>query len=535
MKLTGKSNLVFAFCILILQGACKKEEAPTLTTREITNITMSSASSGGYISDDGGSEILTCGVCWGVGSHPTVKDSHTEDKAVSGSFTSSITGLETATTFFVRAYATNKYGTGYGNALTITIQPFPPTVVTAQITSITETSAICGGSVTATNGISLLEGGCCWSKNPHPTIEDIYSHKSLNGNTFTSRINGLIEGCTTYYVRSFVIYTVYGSSKYYIAYGNEVSFQTSPVIPEVETGSVSNITVAGATIEAMVLSNGGSAVIRKGICMDTIGDPSINNNIYLNEGGANDFDISITGLKEASVYYVRAFATNGVGTGYGEIAQFRTKYETVTDINGPITDIAGNIYHTIKIGSQIWMKENLRTDKFNDNSSIPLVTVDALWKNSDSAYCWWGNNVDSIYGCLYNWKAVNTGKLCPDGWHVPSFAEVETLINFLGGYSVAGKALKEAGTLHWDNNLGSTDNASGFTALPGGVRYYEGDFRRFSNTGYWWTATKFGIISDLECAHVLILSSIRDYIYIDTSEIDYTFLSNGCSIRCIND
>lgn len=144
-----------------------------------------------------------------------------------------------------------------------------------------------------------------------------------------------------------------------------------------------------------------------------------------------------------------------------------------------VTDIDGNVYHTVTIGTQVWMVENLKVTKLNDGTSIPYLTCSIpIWLNHKTpCYCWYNDAVinKNIYGGLYNWYAVNTGKLCPTGWHVPSVSEFTTLMDYLGGQSVAGGKLKEQGNSHWAmptsdcRNVNSTSsNESGFTGLPGG-------------------------------------------------------------------
>ncbi|MBG0861138.1 MAG: TIR domain-containing protein [Bacteroidales bacterium] len=161
--------------------------------------------------------------------------------------------------------------------------------------------------------------------------------------------------------------------------------------------------------------------------------------------------------------------------------------------SGRVKDIDGNEYNIVKIGNQVWMAENLKTTKYNDGTAIPFVVDDKLWLNlNTSGYCWYKNdfNNKSIYGALYNWHAVNTGKLCPKYWHVPTDEEWTALIKYLGGDSIAGGKLKEKGTIHWlAPNTGAT-NESGFTALPGGYRYASGSFSSIGYIGCWWSATE---------------------------------------------
>jgi len=198
-----------------------------------------------------------------------------------------------------------------------------------------------------------------------------------------------------------------------------------------------------------------------------------------------------------------------------------------------VTDIDGNVYNTVTIGTQVWLKENLMTTKYNDSTAIPLVTNSIAWDTiTTPAYCNYNNttNTDTIniYGRLYNWYAVNTGKLCPKGWHVADTTEWSALITHLGGDSVAGEHLKEAGTTHWLSPNTGADNNSGFTALPAGCRYGNnyGVFWDFGNYAGFWVATKsFG---DYAWYH--------DINYFNTNIYKgVSYMGNGFSVRCLKD
>lgn len=158
-----------------------------------------------------------------------------------------------------------------------------------------------------------------------------------------------------------------------------------------------------------------------------------------------------------------------------------------------VTDIDGNIYQTVSLGTQTWMKENLKVTRFNDGSPIPRVTDGMAWEQLVApAYCWYRNDTANgeIYGALYNWYAIGSGKLAPEGWRCPTAEDWNTLANFLGGDSIAGGRMKEAGFSHWlDPNTGAT-NSSGFTALPGGVRDEFGTFDYLGYIGGWWCSTE---------------------------------------------
>jgi uncharacterized protein (TIGR02145 family) len=166
-----------------------------------------------------------------------------------------------------------------------------------------------------------------------------------------------------------------------------------------------------------------------------------------------------------------------------------------------VTDVDGNVYHTVTIGSQVWMVENLKTTKYNDGTQIPLVTGDSAWAASTTpAYCWYQNNngFKNTYGALYNAFVIQTGKLAPAGWRIPTFNDFNGLITFLGGSNVAGCKLNEAGNSHWEQYDGVTaTNSSGFTAIGGGYRdiyvspQYNQYFAPFSSMGedcFFWGA-----------------------------------------------
>lgn len=196
-------------------------------------------------------------------------------------------------------------------------------------------------------------------------------------------------------------------------------------------------------------------------------------------------------------------------------------------IPNTLTDIDGNVYHTVIIGTQTWMVENLKTTKYRNGSPIMNSYGDSAWNNECPAYSWYYNDstYGNVYGALYNWYAVNSGLLCPKGWHIPTYAEWTTLVNYLGGEDVSCDKLKEAGQNHWLNNSSAT-NESGFTALPGSYRGIGGGYCGVGSEGLWWSSTE----SD---------NSNAWYIRISNKAIIHTSLDNnkclGYSIRCIKD
>ena len=236
---------------------------------------------------------------------------------------------------------------------------------------------------------------------------------------------------------------------------------------------------------------------------------------------------NITGLLPGIIYHFRVKAVNELGEIVGDDITFKTC---------TIADIDGNGYNTVTIGTQVWMTENLKTIKYNDGTSIPLVTDYTSWQQvlSAPAYCWYNNDeltFKDAYGALYNWYAVddssNGGKnVCPIGWHVPTDEEWTTLTTYLGGESVAGGKLKETGTIHWlFPNTGAT-NETGFTALPSGYRYPNGLFSIVGTYGGWWSSSK---DSTSFAYYRLIYSDFRSVHRVNT---DKQF---GFSVRCLQD
>ncbi len=192
-----------------------------------------------------------------------------------------------------------------------------------------------------------------------------------------------------------------------------------------------------------------------------------------------------------------------------------------------VIDADANTYSTVKIGTQVWMAENLKTTQYNNSTPIPLIEDNDEWLAlSTPAYCWYNNEESTyktIYGALYNWYALdattNGGRnVCPTGWHVPTETEWTTLITYLG--SLAGGRLKESGITHWESpNIDGIDDSK-FTALPGGVRW-NGIFYSIDVAGFWWSSTD-NVFFRLE--------NSSGYASISTLE-----KQSGFSVRCLQD
>jgi uncharacterized protein (TIGR02145 family) len=276
--------------------------------------------------------------------------------------------------------------------------------------------------------------------------------------------------------------------------------------PILDAGSVSKIYGTSATLSGNISDEGSDQVTLRGFVWSTTENPSLETNLGKLEcgSGSGSFIGVLTNLSPATTYYVKSFATNDVGTSYGNQSSFKTLGEACPGLS-QVSDIEGNIYNTICIANKCWMAENLKTTKYNDNTDIPNVTINSEWKvQTEGAYSVYNNEESNkdIYGALYNYYAVETGKLCPSGWHVPTDNEWKELEGTVDSeYSV--------GNVVWDNeawrgsdsgkNLKTPDiwlssesqqglDTYGFSALPGGCREVEtGEFQRIEEWGLWWS------------------------------------------------
>lgn len=247
------------------------------------------------------------------------------------------------------------------------------------------------------------------------------------------------------------------------------------------------------------------------------GGGSVSSGVYFNLD-----NLTLGTAPNEKVYTYKQWAIIGITPGSGS--------------SSTVTDIDGNQYNTVTIGEQTWMAENLKTTKDCDGVGIPLITVNSVWPTLTTPGCGWYNNDianKDIYGALYNWYAVQSGKLCPTGWHVPSDDDWTILSDFLGGPHVAGGKLKEVGTVHWRGpsieNIGATDDY-GFTALPGGYRHpavgeFGGNFYNITGLGIWWSSTK----SSTTNAFVRIMGWDNTSVSPQTA----ADLKTGSSVRCL--
>ncbi len=287
------------------------------STTAASFITQTTAISGGNVTSESGAAVTSRGVCWSnTTSSPTILNSKTVDGTGLGTFTSSLTSLAPGITYYVRAYATNSVGTGYGPAISVrTLSATIPTSVTTNtISSITQTTATGGGNISNDGGAAVTSRGVCWSNTTSsPTTTNSKTIDGTGIGTFTSSLTGLLTN-TTYYVRA------YATNSAGTAYGPAISVRTlSATIPTgVTTKTISSITQTTANSGGTVSNDGGAPITTRGVCWsNTTSSPTISNSKSINGSGTGSFTSSIIDLSPNTTYFVRAYATNSVGTAYG--------------------------------------------------------------------------------------------------------------------------------------------------------------------------------------------------------------------------
>lgn len=458
---------------------------PTVTTSQPTYVSINSATSGGVVTSAGSSSVSARGVCWSTSQNPTVSNDKTTNGTGVGSFTSSITSLVAGTTYYVRAYATNSYGTSYGNQYTFTtLAEFTnPTVITTMPYGVSTNTATSGGHITSDGGGEIIEKGVCYSTSPTPTYAGNKTNEGSGIADFTSTITGLSAN-TTYYIRAYARNRILSGGFYIYAlgYGQEETFTTtgSGTLPTVQTYIANTITSSSAYSGGNVISDGESSVTLRGVVWSAYSNPtrtSFPTGGNMPSGsGAGSFITQMPNLYSGTIYYYKAYAVNSSGTAYGDELNFTTTIE-------PTPQSYGYLYN------------------------------------------WWAAIGDT------NGDGASETSIANSGWHVASDSEWNTLISYLGA-STAGSKLKTSGTIYWASpNTGT--NTSLFNARGSGYRVNTGGFADLQQRVQYWTSTQYnstdGVFAGLihDYTEVFVLNANKKYGHTIRLIKDYTTLSNG--------
>ena len=426
-------NEVKRFNPLLIGETPTPIELPDVVTNEVTDITTTTATAGGEIISDGGSAINECGVCWTTEGEPTIDSDHIATQVTMGEFSVNLAGLTQNTTYYIRAYATNEAGTGYGDVLTFTTEEeiviTAPTVTTAEVTEITTTTAIVGGAITDAGNGTISESGICYK-----TGNEEWTCVALEAteNAFSTTLEGLTPN-TTYTVRA------YATNEEGTGYGEEVSFTTEEeiviTVPTVTTDAVTSITTNSAIVGGAITNDGNGMVTESGICYKTGNEEWACVAIAATN---NAFSMTLTGLTANTTYTVRAYATNEEGTGYGEEVNFTT-----------LNDGGGDTHEYVDLGlpsGTLWATCNIGADapeEYGDYFAWGETEPKSVYNWSTYQHCMGTNRTltkycsNSSYG--YNGFTDALTILLPEDdaatsnwgndWRMPTIEECNELIS----------------------------------------------------------------------------------------------------------
>ena len=332
----------------------------TITTKGVSAITSTSAMCGGNITDDGRSEVTARGVCWAKVEYPTISDSHTTNGTGNGEFNSEITGLESSTKYFIRAYAVNSAGVVYGQQISFNTYGNTPVVETLEIKDIRTSTAKCGGNVKYDGGSTITACGVCWSsKTSTPTVKDDHTEDFYSVGTYSSILTNLTAK-TTYFVRA---YATNGNGT---SYGESKMFTSGNGMPIVETTPVGeNITKESIISGGNVVDDGGYDVTSRGVVWGYVPYPTVGKSTQVDAGdglGYFSAEIKNVDITNVNAVYIRAFAMNSVGTSYGEqVVVTKVNYDYATL---PTMDFGGYHYKIRYMGEMSWSAANDICDNF---------------------------------------------------------------------------------------------------------------------------------------------------------------------------
>jgi len=323
--------LILLVAIAILTTCKKTPEIPSGNKIEIGETTIDSVSFytaivSTRILDLGGNTITQHGYCWSTEKQPAITDKKTELGSTlnTGTFFDKLKELQNNTIYYIRPYIDYKQGVLYGKEVSLeTLVTRSPIVSTNEITEISNVSAVCGG-VNDDGGLSISARGVCWSTSSNPSISNSHTSNGTGTGSFSSNLTGLTAN-TLYHIRAYATNNV-GTS-----YGSDKTFTTSanPLIPTVTTAAATNIAQTTATSGGNVTSDGGASVTVRGVCWSTSSNPSISNSHTSNGTGTGSFSSNLTGLTANTLYHIRAYATNNVGTSYGSDKTFTTLISSI--------------------------------------------------------------------------------------------------------------------------------------------------------------------------------------------------------------
>jgi len=490
-----------------------------LTTTKPSAVMQKTATSGGTITSSGGVPILARGVCWGLGKDPVIESSaFTTDGTATGSFTSSITGMETGTRYYVRAYATNSQGTAYGNLDSLYTVDVP-TVVTMAASTVSNTFAISGGKITKNYGLPILSKGVIWDKKKDPAVAlATKTNDGADTTSFTSTLSPLSK-LSTYYFRAYAT-NVMGTG-----YGQLDSLVTKGEVPEISRVAISEMTATTAKGTAAITNNGGGIITEQGFIWNTTGIPTLETGtVIANVDGTVSFSNWLTGLDANAVYYIRAYARNSVGLAYSQTTtSFRvcpTDFTVIhkAGLGGAAVDKTvtySSVTTTGPEAAKCWLTKNLGAERQPTGvSDASEAAAGWYWQfNKIQGYKYEGNTrtPNTVWNAAINensdWLPENDpcAKILGGGWRIPTSGE----------WAAVGLASQ-----NWTSP--ATPYSSPLKLHSAGyLSYINGVLESRSTVGDYWTSTQAS-------------ATTGNYLYIQGS-IRNDQKSYALSLRCLRD
>lgn len=429
-----------------------QQDKPTVETVEVSNITMTTATVEGNVTNDGGSFVTERGICYSIYENPTLSDSVRYAGTGIGRFYCEMSNLNNATTYYIRAFATNNEGTSFGDVLTIrTVEhPVSPTVTVDEVSDITINTAVCGGNVLSDGFATVTERGICYATHEEPTIFDYKVAGGEGIGLFQCRMSGL-EPLTTYYVRAYA-----RNSENLVGYSEEVTFMTADetFLPEVITHEVTDFNHFYAIGSGEVVSDGGLDILERGICWSTSPAPTPLNNKLTAGSGMGEFECRMAYLFGNTTYYVAAFATNAAGTRVGNVVTFTTLPHPATAPEGAIPAL-----FSVSSTQQVFFSQGNLQYRASSNT----------WRFAEHQYDFVGGSYyENVYGNVYE-----NGVKCSNNEISPTYSGWIDLF----GWATSG----------WNNNNHYYHpydyESTGWTVDGYGYGYWDGVYANYSMTG----------------------------------------------------